>query len=186
MSTMSPNQSTFYRRAALCFVAVFSIFLQGLAWDTYYVYLNDGTVRVFPDSCISGHQRSLKDNYLYVYPLVGDRYKYPLSDVKLETDSTPTRDLPTIESFKFNNKYNYQVVTDAIGVFNENRDSITVKVSGIGKRLTASFTASDENALVYIGDEEVKSKISRLRYDSDKVLWTGYHPGAITAVLTGE
>ena len=178
MSTMSPNRSTFYRRAVLCFVAIFSFFLQGLAEDAYYVYFNDGTVRVFPDSCISGHHISWKDSCLYIYPLSEKQppFRYPISDVELET-ATPRWDLPTIESFKFNNKYNYQVVTDAIGVFNENRDSITVEVSGIGKRLTASFTASDENAIVYIGDEEVKSKISRLRYDSDKVLWTGYHLG---------
>ena len=172
MSTMSPIQSTFYRRAVLCFAAVFSFFLQGIAGD-YYVYLNDGTVRVFPDSCVLKKFKSGKDRILYIYPLVGEPFKYSLDDIALDTD-TPIRDLPTITSFKFNNKYNYQVVTDAYGVITD--DGITVEVSGIGKRLTASFTASDENAIVYIGDEEVKSKISRLRYDSDKVLSTGY-PG---------
>lgn len=172
MSTMSPIQSTFYRRVVICFAAVFSFFLQGIAGD-YYVYLNDGTVRVFPDSCVLKKFKSGKDRILYIYPLVGEPFKYSLDDIALDTD-TPIRDLPTITSFKFNNKYNYQVVTDAYGVITD--DGITVEVSGIGKRLTASFTASDENAIVYIGDEEVKSKISRLRYDSDKVLSTGY-PG---------
>ena len=173
MSTMSPNRSTFYRRAALCFVAIFSFFLQGLAEDTYYVYLNDGTVRVFPDSCVLYKFKSYKDNTLYVYPLVGEPYRLPISDIALDT-YTPIRDLPIITSFKFNNKYNYQLVTDANGVISD--DGITVEVSGIGKRLTASFRTSDDNAKVYIGDEEVRSTISRLRYDSDKVLSTGY-PG---------
>ena len=171
MSKMSPIQSIFYRRAVLCFAAVFSFFLQGIAGD-YYVYLNDGTVRVFPDSCVLRMFKS-KDRCLYIYPLAGDPFIYSLDDIVQES-ATPIRDLPTITAFKFNNKYNYQVVTDAYGIITD--DSITVEVSGIGKRLTASFTASDENAKVYIGDEEVESTVSRLRYDSDKVLSTGY-PG---------
>jgi hypothetical protein len=167
---MSSIQSTFYRRAVICFAAVFSFFLQGIAGD-YYVYLNDGTVRVFPDSCVLKKFKSGKDRILYIYPLVGEPFKYSLDDIALDTD-TPIRDLPTITSFKFNNKYNYQVVSDAYGVITD--DGITVEVSGIGKRLTASFKASDETAKVYIGDEEVESTVSRLRYDSDKVLSTGY------------
>ena len=176
MSTMSPIQSTFYRRVVICFAAVFSFFLQGWGIPTQYVYHRDGTVYVFPGSYI---QMVAQDNDSITISLICKekeiRYKYSQKDYELT--GTPRWDLPTIESFKFNNKYNYQVVTDADGVFNDGRDSITVEVSGIGKRLTASFTASDENAIVYIGDEEVKSKISRLRYDSDKVLWTGYHLG---------
>ena len=105
MSTMSPIQSTFYRRAVLCFAAVFSFFLQGIAGD-YYVYLNDGTVRVCPDSCVLKKFKSGKDRILYIYPLVGEPFKYSLDDIALDTD-TPIRDLPTITSFKFNNKYNY-------------------------------------------------------------------------------
>ncbi len=170
MSTMSPIQSTFLRRAVLCFAAVFSFFLQGIAGD-YYVYFNDGTVRVFPDSCVIRKFKSMRDSLLYIYPKVGEPFRYSLDDIALDTD-TAIRDLPTITSFKFNNKYNYQVVTDAFGVITD--DDITVEVSGIGKRLTASFHASDETAKVYIGDEEVESTVSRLRYDSDKVLSTGY------------
>ena len=118
----------------------------------------------------------MKDSLLYIYPVVGGPLKYSLGDIALDTVA-PIRDLPTISSFKFNNKYNYQVVTDAFGVITD--DSITVEISGIGKRLTASFNASDENAKVYIGDEEVISTISRLRYDSDKVLSTGYRGDSI-------
>ena len=173
---MSPNRSTFYRRAALCFVAVFSFFLQGIAGvtpiPTQYVYYPDGTVRVFPDSCIRVKRIDKIANLLYIFPIVGEPYKYSLDDYYVT--ETPIRNLPTIKSFKFNNKYNYQVVTDAYGVYTNDSSSITVEVSGIGKRLTASFTASDENAKVYIGDEEVVSTINRLRYDSDKVLSTGY------------
>ena len=170
---MSPIHSTFYRRALICFVTFLSFCLQGIAGDAYYVYFNDGTVRVFPDSCITRTMKSMKDSLLYIYPVVGGPLKYSLGDIALDTE-TPIRELPTISSFKFNNKYNYQVVTDALGVISD--DSITVEISGIGKRLTASFNASDENAKVYIGDEEVISTISRMRYDSDKVLSTGY-PG---------
>ena len=169
---MSPIQPTFCRRALICFVTILSFFLQGVAGD-YYVYFNDGTVRVFPDSCIRSKVKDPKSRLLYVFPVVGEPFTYPLDDIALDAD-TPIKKLPTIATFKFNNKYNYQVVTDAVGVINN--DSITVEISGIGKRLTASFSVSDENAKVYIGDEEVISTISRLRYDSDIVLSTGY-PG---------
>ena len=172
MSIISPTQPTFCRRALICFVTILSFFLQGIAGD-YYVYFNDGTVRVFPDSCVRSKVKDPRSRLLYVFPVVGKPFSYPLDDIALETD-TPIRELPTIATFKFNNKYNYQVVTDAFGLITN--DSITVEISGIGKRLTASFTASDENAKVYIGDEEVISTKSRLRYDSDKVLSTGY-PG---------
>ena len=172
MRTMSPIQPTFCRRALICFVTILSFFLQGVAEDLY-VYFNDGTVRVFPESCVARIIHDSRQNLLYIIPLVGDSYKYSMDDIALEAD-TPIKKLPTIATFKFNNKYNYQVVTDAVGVIAN--DSITVEISGIGKRLTASFSVSDENAKVYIGDEEVISTISRLRYDSDKVLSTGY-PG---------
>ena len=169
---MSPIQSTFCRRAVLCFVAIFSFFLQGIAGDAYYVYLNDGTVRVFPNSYIISINTE-QDGCLSIKIINGKSYEYPLSDVTLETE-TPLWRLPTITQFKFNNKYNYQLVTDANGVITNDR--ITVEASGIGKRLTATFKASDKKAKVYIDDAEVESAISRLRYDSDKVLSTGY-PG---------
>ena len=172
MSMMSLIQPTFYRRALICFVTILSFFLQGFAGDLY-VYLTDGTVRVFPESCVAKIIHDPKGRLLYIMPLVGDSYKYSLDDIALESD-TAIRELPTISTFKFNNKYNYQVVTDAFGVITD--DSVTVEISGIGKRLTASFSASDENAKVYIDDTEVESTINRLRYDSDKVLSTGY-PG---------
>jgi hypothetical protein len=165
---MSPIQSTFLRRAVLCFAAVFSFFLQGIAVD-HYVYLNDGTVRVFPDSCVWMIRK--KDNALEIYPKVGKPFRYSLDDIALDTEE-PIRDLPTITKFKFNNKYNYQVITDAIGDING--DYITVEISGIGKRLTASFELSDENAKLYADSIELIDKKSRLRYDSDKVLSTGY------------
>ena len=172
MSMMSPIQPTFYRRALICFVTILSFFLQGIAGDLY-VYLTDGTVRVFPESCVANIIHNQEEHLLYIYPVVGEPFKYSLHDITLETE-TPIKDLPTLSSFKFDNKYNYQVVTDAVGVITD--DSISVEISGIGKRLTASFKASDVNAKVYIEDEEVISDISRLRYDSDKVLSTGY-PG---------
>ena len=179
MSMMSPIQPTFYRRALICFVTILSFFLQGIAGDLY-VYLTDGTVRVFPESCVANIIHNQEEHLLYIYPVVGEPFKYSLHDITLETE-TPIKDLPTISSFKFDNKYNYQVVTDAVGVITDN--SITVEISGIGKRLTASFKASDVNAKVYIEDEEVISDISRLRYDSDKVLSTGYPGDSILTCL---
>ena len=88
---MSPNRSTFYRRAALCFVAIFSFFLQGIAGETpfktQYVYLRDGTIRVFPDSCIQKILRDRITDDLCIISLDGKSHNYLRDDYDDVTDT---------------------------------------------------------------------------------------------------
>ena len=105
--------------------------------------------------------------------LDGKKYTYSSSQIASITQ-TAVRELPTISSFKFNNKNNYQVVSDATATITDNE--ITAQVIGIGKRLTATFELSDSYARLYDGDNELVSKKSRLRYDATRVLTAGY-PG---------
>ena len=170
MRTMSPILSTSYRKGILCLVAILSFFLQGNAADNY-VYLTDGTVRVFPGEYVD-HVMRIK-NTVSIFTTDGQVFTFLNDNIEALTE-TPLRPLPTITSFKFNNKYNYQVLTDARATITDNM--ITVKVACIGKNLTASFSASDDNAKVYINNKEVQSTVNRMRYESDKVLSTGY-PG---------
>ena len=59
---------------------------------------------------------------------------------------------PKMESFKFNNKFNDQLFTDAEGVIDSINGKISVKVGCIGKRLTPSFKLSD-GAMAYVNGE---------------------------------
>ena len=146
----------------------------------HYVLLKDGRLHVFPDECIS----EMVTNSVQVTftALDGAVYSYPLSIVQTVVDYLP-KELPTMTSYKFNNKYNYQVVTDALGIINEN--SVSVDVIGIGKRLTASFNLSDSRAVAFVDDKEQKSHESRMRFDRDKVYTVCFY-GDLILKANGE
>lgn len=156
-----------YVRMAML-VVTFLIFLSANA-TTHFVTFNDGRVHVFPDSCVAS--TTTTGTTVSFSALDGTVYIYPISQIASITQ-VPVRELPSITSFKFNNKYNYQVITDAVGVITDNE--ITAQVIGIGKRLTASFELSDDMASLYDGYNELQSKVNRLRYDTTRVLTAGY------------
>ena len=136
-----------------------------------YVNFNNGKTIVFPDSCISAMVSN--DATVSFTAIDGKVYIYRLSAVASITE-TPIRDLPSITSFSFRKKQNYQVITDASGVITGNE--ITAQVTGIGKRLTATFELSEEGAQLFYGDMMMQSDVSRLRYDGTTMLRAGY-PG---------
>lgn len=80
---------------------------------------------------------------------------------------------PMFTSYKFNNKFNYQVLSDAEAV-DPTASEMTIPVSGIGKWLTASFQLSDKEAAVYIGDVLQESKVTRQRFDGPMTYTIGY------------
>ena len=139
------------------------------AWATNYVTFNNGRLIVFPDSCVKTFVTN--DGRLTVAAIDDKVYKYSLDDIA-SIDQQLNKALPTITSYKYNNKYNYQVFTDAVGVISDNE--INVTVAGIGKRLTASFNLSDENAKAYVDGVEQISKKSRLRFDRSRTYTVGY------------
>lgn len=80
---------------------------------------------------------------------------------------------PMFTSYKFNNKFNYQVLSDAEAA-DPTADAMTIPVSGIGKWLTASFQLSDKEAAVYLGDVLQESKVTRQRFDKPMTYTVGY------------
>lgn len=64
-------------------------------------------------------------------------------------------------SFKFDNKHNHRLYTDAEGQFDG--DTIRLTVACIGTWLTPSFTAGDDD-IVYVNDVMQQSKVSRLSF----------------------
>lgn len=157
------------------FVIAFLLFFIQTYIDAFatatYITFNDGIVYVFPDSCVANISNT--EDSISFTAIDGNVYSYPSSQVA-SVSQIPTRELPTITSFKFNNKYNYQVVSDAAGIISN--DEIIVNVVGIGKRLTATFELSDERARLYADGIEQISKESRLRYDTTRILAAGF-PG---------
>lgn len=147
------------------------ILLSKVALATSYVTLNDGRLYVFPDSYVES--TSTDNGLLSFTALDGTIFSYPLENVS-SVGTQLTKELPTIETYLFDNKHNYQVFTDATGIIDGNQ--IKVTVAGIGKWLTASFTLSDEAARAYVDGNEQVSTRSRLRFDPSRVYTVGY-PG---------
>ena len=149
---------------------------------TSYVTFNDGRLLVFPDNCIQSQTQ--EDGFLSFTAPDGTVFSYPLEEIS-SIDEALTKELPVFTSFKFNNKYNYQVYIDAVGTFTD--DAVNIEVAGIGKRLTASFTLSDDNARAYVDGKEQESKVSRLRFENSRTYVVGY-PGdlILTEVEAGK
>lgn len=159
----------------ICFF--FHLFVIGVLFSsqdvcaTSYVTFNDGRLYVFPDTCLESVTE--EDGCVLFTALDGMVYSYPTSSIQ-SIDEQPVKELPAFTTFKFDNKYNYQVYTDAEGTIAE--DEVNVVVAAIGKRLTASFTLSDENARAYVDGREQESTVSRLRFENSRSYVVGY-PG---------
>ncbi len=155
---------------SICIV-LFLVMLAPVAGATSYVTFNDGHLLVLPDECVQ--TVSHDDGSLTIVALDGSVFSYPMADIESISDTLP-RELPSITSYKFTNKCNYQVYTDAVGVI-EN-DTIRIEVAGIGKRLTATFSLSDNDAVAYVDGVLQQSKESRMRFAGSKV-YTVCHMG---------
>ena len=154
------------------------ILMAQVAHADYYVNFTDGRVYVFPSSCI----KSMNTTSSKVEFTANDNvvYSYPLSSIS-SIDDHLTKELPSFTSYKFNDKYNYQMVSDAEGIIGDHE--INATVGGIGKWLTASFQLSDEMARAFVNGREQQSKVSRLHFDTDVIYIVGY-PG--DRILTAQ
>lgn len=80
---------------------------------------------------------------------------------------------PVFTSYKFNNKFNYQLPVDAVAT-DPAQSEMTIPVGGIGKWLTASFQLSDPDAVAYIGETLQESKVTRQRFDTPTTYTVGF------------
>lgn len=130
--------------------------------EALHIWLSDGRLEAYPLEYVASHTET--NGRLVIETTIGETYSYALSDVVSVSEQAPT-DFPTFVSYKFNNKFNDQLFTDAIGLmFN---DTVMATVSAIGKRLTPSFKLPDEQTLVYVDGVLQESKVTRLRFDKD-------------------
>lgn len=130
--------------------------------DAVHVFLTDGRIDAFPKDIVTN--RTETGGNLVIETSVGQSFTYPLSSVDHVSEEAPA-DFPTFESYKFNNKFNDQLFTDAEGEMVG--DTVFVTLAAIGKRLTPSFKLPDDQTLVYVNGELQQSKVTRRRFDHD-------------------
>ena len=139
--------------------------------DAVFVYLPNGDVDAFALSEIDGEHYTDK-GILYIPLKDGDVYRY--NKEEYDRCSTTPPALPTMTSFKFNNKYNPTLFVDAIAA--TVTQNMNFDLNAIGKWLTASFTLSDSNAVAYIDTIQQISKKSRQSF-KDGATYTVTYPG---------
>ena len=85
---------------------LFSMLTAQFAKSSCFVTFNDGRLYVFPDACIQSQIED--DSSISFVAHDGTIYTYSLEDIS-NIDNQLTKALPVFTSYKFNNKYNYQV-----------------------------------------------------------------------------
>ena len=169
-----------FRTMVLGIFSVFALMCGQVAHaaDTTFVYLNTGAVHVFPESYVLS--MSSGNGYFTVTALDGQVYTYVRRTIRY-LGSTLDKKMPGFTSFKLNNKYNHQVITDADGVITG--DKVNIDVLGIGKWLTPTFTLSDSLAVVHMGVVEQRSNVNRYSFATDRVYTVGYEGDIILTPL---
>ena len=119
--------------------------VQPVEGEVVYVYLSDGDVEGYSLASLDGDY--YVENGTAYFPLAsGDTNYY--TKAEYDSISTVMPVLPTMTSFKFNNKYNPTLNVDV--VCEEVTENINLAVNAIGKWLTASFQLSDDKAVAYV------------------------------------
>lgn len=148
--------------------------------ECLYVHLTDGGVDSYALTSIDGEPYTMDDS-LYIPLLSGGTMQY--HETQYSSYSTIAPELPTLRTFKFNNKYNANLHVDA------EADTVTANLSftlnAIGKWLTPSFTLSDKEALLYLNGKLQQSKESRNNFAQEQtyvVTYPGYNRVVYTKV----
>ncbi len=129
--------------------------------DLLFIALTDESTIILPQKYIE--KRTDGDKFV-TFELKGDTTITIAKNHIVSETADYQGELPNFLSYKFNNKFNDQLYTDAIGEIDETNGKVTVNVGCIGKRLTPSFQLP-EGVKAYIKGELQHSKQTRLRFD---------------------
>lgn len=139
--------------------------------DVICVYLSNGDVDLYELSVIDGNYYTEGDR-LYI-PLKSGEIMYYTQE-EYDSCSSQKPEMPTMTSFKFNNKYNPNLYIDAEA---ENvTKNMTFNLNSIGKWLTASFNLSDDKAVAYVDTVLQVSKETRQSF-KEPVTYHVTYPG---------
>ncbi len=139
--------------------------------EILFVYLSNGDIEAYASSAMDGEHYT-QNNKLYIPLKEGDVVYY--NQEEYDSCSLVGPELPTMTSFKFNNKYNPNLHVDAIADTATNE--INFRLNAIGKWLTASFTLSDNKAVAYVDTVLQVSKETRQSF-KNKVTYHVTYPG---------
>lgn len=158
-------------RLLFLYVLSFVVCLAALAQDdAVYFELTDSTLLVFPRETIKSQT---DDGHRVLLQLKGDTtITINKTHIKSQDNYYPG-ELARMESFKFNNKYNDQLYTDALGKIDDADGTVKVSVGCIGKWLTPSFQLTN-GAKAYIDGKRQYSKETRRRFDLPVVYTVAY------------
>lgn len=158
-------------RLLFLYVLSFVVCLAALAQDdAVYFELTDSTLLVFPRETIKSQT---DDGHRVLLQLKGDTtITINKTHIKSQDNYYPG-ELARMESFKFNNKYNDQLYTDALGKIDDADGTVKVSVGCIGKWLTPSFQLTN-GAKAYIDGRRQYSKETRRRFDLPVVYTVAY------------
>ena len=141
--------------------------------EVIYVYLSNGDIEGYSLASLEGDYY-IANGTVY-FPLSGGETIYYTKE-EYDSISTVMPALPTMTSFKFNNKYNPTLNVD-VECANVTND-MYLSVNAIGKWLTASFQLSDDKAVAYVdtvlqvSKETCQSFANTVAY---KVTYPGYN-----------
>lgn len=141
--------------------------------EVVYVYLSNGDIDAYQLAALDGDYY-IADGTVY-FPLDGGETAY-YTKSEYDSISTVMPALPSMTSFKFNNKYNPTLNVDVECA--EVTNDINLSVNAIGKWLTASFQLSDDKAVAYVDTVLQVSKETRQSFAKSvayKVTYPGYN-----------
>lgn len=140
--------------------------------STYFVYLRNGGVDAYQKVLLDG-DAYIENNSLYV-TLKGAEETIVYDETEYDSCSWVCPQLPSMLTYKFNNKYNPNLNVDAIA--DTVRNIMDFSLNAIGKSLTASFNLSDNKAVAYVDTVLQVSKETRNRFDKP-VYYVVTYPG---------
>ncbi len=141
--------------------------------EVVYVYLKNGDVDAYALNAIDG--KHYVENGKLHFPIKGGDVIY-YNKEEYDSCSTVRPQLPTMTSFKFNNKYNPNLNVDAVAA--EVTPDMHFSLNSIGKWLTASFQLSDDKAVAYVDTVLQQSKVTRQSFARPvayRVTYPGYN-----------
>ena len=139
--------------------------------EVVYVYLSDGSIDAYSLASLDGNYYT--ENGKLYFPISGSDVVY-YEKAEYDSCSMVAPQLPTIISYKFNNKYNPNLNVDAEATtISEN---MYFQLNAIGKWLTASFNLSDSKAVAFVDTVLQESKVTRQDF-AETVTYTVTYPG---------
>ena len=139
--------------------------------EVVYVYLSDGSIDAYSLASLDGNYYT--ENGKLYFPISGSDVVY-YEKAEYDSCSMVAPQLPTMISYKFNNKYNPNLNVDAEATtISEN---MRFQLNAIGKWLTASFNLSDSKAVAFVDTVLQESKVTRQDF-AETVTYTVTYPG---------